>query len=60
MMKKIKLLIIDEKMTSIEIEVNNQQFQLLGIDKTKAKEHKYKSELNSTVTKFLKSFKEGE
>lgn len=59
-MNKIKLLIIDEKMTSIEVEINNQQFQLLGIDKTKAFEHKYKSELNSTVTKFLKSFKEGE
>lgn len=59
-MNKIKLLIIDEKMTSIEVEINNQQFQLLGIDKTKAIEHKYKSELNSTVTKFLKSFKEGE
>lgn len=59
-MNKIKLLIIDEKMTSVEVEMNNQQFQLLGIDKTKVKEHKYKSELNSTVTKFLKSFKEGE
>lgn len=57
-MKKIRLLVIDEKKNSIEIEVDSFQFQRLGIDTKQVKEHKYKSELNTTVTNFLKSFKE--
>lgn len=58
-MDKIRLLVIDEKKSTIEIEIDKYQFKRLGIDVSQLKEHKYKSELNSTVTNFLKSFKEG-
>lgn len=57
-MDKIRLLVIDEKKSTIEIEVDKYQFKRLGIDVSQLKGHKYKSELNSTVTNFLKSFKE--
>lgn len=57
-MDKIRLLVIDEKKSTVEIEVDKYQFRRLGIDVNQLKEHKYKSELNSTVTNFLKSFKE--
>lgn len=57
-MRTMRLLVIDSKMQSVEIEVNIHQFKMLGIDPQKSKEHKYKSELNTTVTRFLNSFKE--
>lgn len=56
-MKTIKLLIVDEKMRTTEIEINPFQFQSLGIDLTNVKEHDKKRDLNITITDYLDSFK---
>lgn len=52
-LKTLKLMIIDEKMRTIEIEINSLQFQSLGIDLSKVKEHEGKRELNNTITDFI-------
>ena len=56
-MKVIKLLIVDEKMNTTEIEINSLQFKSMGIDLTKVKKHSKKRDLNITITEYLDSFK---
>lgn len=57
-MKNIKLMIIDSKMNSTEIEINSLQFKSMGIDLSKVKKHTSKRELNKEITKFIESCKE--
>lgn len=52
-MKTLRLMIIDEKMGTTEIEINKLQFQSLGVDLSKVINHESKRELNKTITKFL-------
>lgn len=52
-MKTLKLLIVDKKMNTTEIEINSLQFQSLGIDLSNVKEHKGKRELNNTIAEFI-------
>ena len=55
-MKVIKLLIIDEKMNTTEIEINSLQFKSMGIDLSKVKKHSKKRDLNVSITEFLEGF----
>lgn len=53
----IKLLLIDEKRQSIVLNLTEQQFRCLNIDKTQIKKHQKRIDLNQTVTEYLNSFK---
>ena len=50
---KTKMLLIDQKMNSVEIEVTETTFRLLNVDYSKIQKHEMKRALNSTITKFL-------
>lgn len=52
-MKTLRLMIIDERMSATEIEINKLQFDSLGIDLSKVKKHDSKRDLNKTITEFL-------
>ena len=56
-MKTLKLLIIDKNMTTTEIEINSLQFQSLGIDLSKVKQHNAKRDLNKTLNTFIENCK---
>lgn len=53
--KKLKILIIDKDMCSVEIEIERWLFKQLNIEAAAVKKHKSKSSLNSEVTNFLKN-----
>lgn len=53
-MKK-KMLLIDQKMNSVEIEISETAFRLLNVDYSKIQKHDMKRELNTTITNFLKA-----
>lgn len=57
-MKTIKLIIIDEKMNSVEVEINSLQYKSMGLDLSKVKKHEKKRDLNMTITEFLEKNKE--
>ena len=62
-MKKLSLLIVDENMSTTEIEINVLQFQSLGIDLSKVTKHDKKRDLNVTITEYIerkKNIKENE
>lgn len=54
-MKKLKLLIIDEKLRSTEINIEPWLFRQLNINAEHVKENKNKTALNKTVTEFIKN-----
>lgn len=54
---KLKLILIDSYMNSCEIEIDQNQYKMLGIDIAKAKKHSKKRDLNVEITEFLKKFK---
>jgi len=58
--KTIKLLLIDEKAQSVEVELSLIQFKSLNIEKDKIKKNIKKSDLNRAVTEFLNKCKEDE
>ena len=49
-------MLIDDKMNSIEFEINSLQFKSLGLDLTKITKHEKKRDLNIAITKYLESF----
>lgn len=50
---KIKLLIMDNKMNTAEIELEHWQYRSLGITPDIVKKHESKSSLNRCVTEFI-------
>ena len=54
---KLKLLLIDEKMRTAEIEIEPWIFKQLNITADMVKTHKSKSAFNREVTKFLNQYK---
>ena len=56
----IRLLVIDEKRNSYVLELSEQEFKHLRIQKEKIKKHQKRIELNKTVTDFLNSFKKSD
>lgn len=57
-MEKLRLMLVDEKMNTVEFEVSKIQFQRLGLDLTKITKHNKKRDLNITITRYLDSFNE--
>lgn len=53
--KKLKILIIDKDMCSVEIEIERWLFKQLNINAASVKKHTSKSSLNREVTEFLKN-----
>lgn len=53
--KKLKILIIDKDMCSVEIEIEPWLFKQLNIEAAAVKKHESKSSLNREVTNFLKN-----
>ena len=54
-MEKIKLLILDQKMNSAEVEIEPWLFKQLRITSDIVKKHENKSSLNKCVTEFIKN-----
>lgn len=50
------LLLIDSKMNSVEVEVNQHMLKLLGFKKEDVKNHKSRRQLLLEVSEYLKSF----
>lgn len=54
-MKNIRLLLVDEKMNTVEIEIEQWQFRNLGIKQENVKKHKSKTALNKEIADFILS-----
>ena len=52
-----KILLIDEKMNTVEIEVNQTILKNLGINSGNVKHHKSRRQLNNEITKYLENIK---
>lgn len=57
-MRKLKLLVIDNKMNSVEVEIEEWVFKQMGISPKDINQNKSKSALNRSVTEFLKNSEE--
>ena len=52
-----KILLIDEKMNTVEIEVNQTILKNLGLNSGNVKHHKSRRQLNNEITKYLENIK---
>lgn len=50
-----KVLIIDEKMNSVEVDITPQTLKMLGVKKEDVKHHKSRRQLNLEISLFIES-----
>ena len=51
-----RIIIIDEKLNSVEIEVNANMLKLIGVNPENVKKHKSRRQLFLEISKYLDSF----